>query len=215
MQSKLSPLDALVHGIVAPENLVQSIARFRTLNLLASAAGALIVGSVIANFSPGIGFVFTAAMSVLLLIPAAFALDQRPRTEVKPSVLTELKGGFKIFIHNQSIRHLAILSAIALPLSQLSTAFLSSLIRDDLGGDSADFAFVDAGWPIGGMLAAFALSFGIRSTRRPLRHRTFRLNLDHQPRDIPRQYGPHHLVLPHHHQRPRPAILRTSTRWPR
>ncbi len=44
--------------------------------------------------------------------------------------------------------------------NSISTFFLS--FRDDLGRGSDAFGFVDAAWPIGGMLAAMALSLGLR-----------------------------------------------------
>jgi len=161
--------DGLIHANVASDDLVHVIARFRSLHLFATTVGTVATGVIIERFSPSAGFLFAAAMSLLLILPVLFVQGgvRREKPAGFSGFVTDFLGGLRIFRSNQAVRSAAILAAVALPVGQLANAVLSSLIRDDLGLGSDVFGLVDGAWPLGGMLAALVLSLGLRrlSTR--------------------------------------------------
>lgn len=161
--------DGLIHANVSRAEMVHAIARFRSIHLLAAAGGTLAAGIIIEQFSPSVGFAFTAAMSLLLILPVAFVASANPTQDATglSGFVADLVGGITLFRRNKKIQVIAILAAITLPVGQLANAILSSFIRDDLGKASDAFGFVDAAWPIGGMIAALLLSLrlGILSSR--------------------------------------------------
>lgn len=156
--------DGLIHANASSEELVHAVARFRGVHLLATAIGTVITGILIESFLPSAGFLFSALTSICLIVTVIFI-----KGVITKSNATGLKGfihdfseGFALFRNNSILRSLTIIAGIALPIGQLLSAILSSFIRDDLGGNSNDFGFVDAAWPIGGMVAAAVLSLKLR-----------------------------------------------------
>ncbi len=156
--------DGLIHANVNKADLVHSVARFRSVHLLAASIGTFVAGLIIERFSPTAGFLFSASMSIFLIIPVAFVAGVRTKENAAgfAGFVADFRGGLEIFRSNRAVRLIAILAAVTLPVGQLSNAILSSFIRDDLGKGSDAFGFVDAAWPIGGMLAAVVLSLGLR-----------------------------------------------------
>ncbi|MEP2531524.1 MFS transporter [Shimia sp.] len=156
--------DGLIQSIVPANRIMRTVARFRGVHLSATALGTVLAGFVIEQMSPAAGFLFSAAASVLLIVPMLFVTDTAPTSNgsTKPAFLGDLRGGLEIFRQSRPLRLLALLAAVSLPIGQLSNAILSSFIRDDLGKGSSAFGIVDAAWPVGGMLAAGLLSLGIR-----------------------------------------------------
>ena len=156
--------DGLIHANVNKADLVHSVARFRSVHLLAASIGTFVAGLIIERFSPTAGFLFSASMSIFLIIPVAFVAGVRTKENAAgfTGFVADFRGGLEIFQSNRAVRLIAILAAVTLPVGQLSNAILSSFIRDDLGKGSDAFGFVDAAWPIGGMLAAAVLSLGLR-----------------------------------------------------
>jgi len=156
--------DGLIHANVDAADLVHVIARFRSLHLFATTVGTVATGVIIERFSPSAGFLFAAAMSLLLILPVLFVQGgvRREKPEGFSGFVADFKGGLQIFRTNQTVRMAAILAAVALPVGQLSNAVLSSFIRDDLGLGSDVFGLVDGAWPLGGMAAALILSLGLR-----------------------------------------------------
>ena len=155
--------DGLIQKTVNKSEIMFTLARFRTIHLLAAAIGTVAVGTVIQRISPSAGFLFAASMSLLLTFPMIFVNGSREISNA-PGIAgftADLKSIVGIFRNNREIRLLAILAGISLPVGQLSNAILSSFIRDDLGRGSEAFAIVDAAWPIGGMLAGILLSLSI------------------------------------------------------
>ena len=156
--------DGLIHANVLKADLVHTLARFRGTHLFATSVGTIAAGLIIERFSPPAGFLFSASMSILLIIPLAFVTGVRTKDNVAgfTGLVADFAGGLVIFRSNHMVRLITILAAVTLPVGQLSNAILSSFIRDDLGKGSDAFGFVDAAWPIGGMLAAIVLSLGMR-----------------------------------------------------
>lgn len=156
--------DGLIHANVNKADLVHAVARFRGVHLLAASIGTLAAGLIIERFSPTAGFLFSASMSIFLIIPVAFVAGTKSKANAAgfAGFVEDFRGGLEIFRSNRAVRLIAILAAVTLPVGQLVNAILSSFIRDDLGKGSDAFGFVDAAWPIGGMLAAMVLSLGLR-----------------------------------------------------
>ena len=160
--------DGLIHANVAKAELVHVVARFRGTHLLATAIGTVITGLLIENQSPLAGFVLAALASVLLVTTVApikgviVSQNAAGLSGFVTGFIADFAGGLAIFRNNLLLRNLTLLAAVALPIGQLSNAILSSFIHDDLGRGSDDFGFVDAAWPIGGMVAAAILSLGLK-----------------------------------------------------
>ena len=156
--------DGLIQAAVAKQDIMSTVARFRGVHLIATAIGTVLAGLVIERISPSMGFVFSAAMSMLLIVPMMLVRGGQLRTTTRgvAAFLSDLRGGVEIFKSSRPIRLLALLAAVSLPVGQLSNAVLSSFVRDDLGRGSAAFGMVDAAWPLGGMCAALLLSLGLQ-----------------------------------------------------
>ena len=156
--------DGIIRASVENSDILQTLARTNAIHLFSTAAGTAAVGLIIDRFSAGHGFLVTAAASICLVIVAGFIADGFVKTNARgfAGFWFDLKSGFEIFRNNKLIQMVALLSVVALPIGQLSNALLSSFIRDDLGKGSDLFGFVDAAWPVGGMLAAVLLSNKIK-----------------------------------------------------
>ncbi len=155
--------DGLIQIAAGDRNLVQIVARFRSVHLIATVIGTVLAGYVIDRISPAAGMYATALASILLVAPMMLVTGGRieGKSPGLRAFLKDAKGGAEIFMSDRRLRLLALLAGISLPVGQLSNAILSSLIRDDLGRGSDAFAIVDAAWPAGGMIAALVLSLGI------------------------------------------------------
>ncbi len=154
--------DGLIHANVGKNELVHAVARFRGIHLLAAALGTVATGLVIKDLSPTAGFILAAIASMCLVLavaPVKGVIVSQNAAGLKGFV-TDFYGGLAIFRDNSTLRALTLLAGVALPIGQLSNAILSSFIHDDLGRGSDAFGFVDAAWPVGGMLAASLLSLG-------------------------------------------------------
>jgi MFS family permease len=152
--------DGILRASVENSEILQTVARTNAIHLFSAAAGTAAVGLIIDRFSAAHGFLATAAASIGLVIVAGFIADGFVKTNARgmSGFWFDLRSGFEIFRNNKFIQSIVLLSVVALPIGQLSNALLSSFIRDDLGEGSDLFGFVDATWPIGGMLAAALLS---------------------------------------------------------
>jgi MFS family permease len=156
--------DGLIHANVARTELVHVVARFRGTHLLSTAIGTVITGLLIDSQSPMAGFVLAALASVFLVAtvaPIKGVIVSQNATGLT-GFMADFAGGLEIFRNNLLLRNLTLLAGVALPIGQLSNAILSSFIHDDLGRGSDAFGFVDAAWPIGGMVAAAILSLGLK-----------------------------------------------------
>ncbi len=156
--------DCVIKTHVFGENLLSIIARSNSIHLISTAMGMAGIGLIIRAFGVGSAFAFSALASTTVLLISLFLEKSTSKSNAKglKGYLSDFKNGLIIFQSNAEVRLLAILSAITLPIGQLTNAILSSFIRDDLGGDSVTFGIVDAGWAIGGMLAAALLSKKIK-----------------------------------------------------
>ncbi|MCZ6859373.1 MAG: hypothetical protein O7I42_03675 [Alphaproteobacteria bacterium] len=156
--------DGIIRASVENPDILHTVARANAIHLLSAAMGTAAAGLIIDKFSASYGFLATAVPSICLLIVAGFLTDGVVKSNARgiAGFWFDLKSGFEIFRSGKLIRMVALLSAVALPVGQLSNALLSSFIRDDLGKGSDLFGFVDAAWPIGGMLAAASLSNKIK-----------------------------------------------------
>ncbi len=152
--------DGIIRAAVDDEGILQTVARANTLNSMSKAAGMAGVGFIIDWFSTGHGFLASASASVFLLFVSGFLANGIAKTNARGirGYWSDFMAGLEIFRHNRQIRMLALLATVALPVGQLANAILSSFIRDDLGKGSDFFGMVDAGWAIGGMLAAAIMS---------------------------------------------------------
>ena len=161
--------DGLIQGSSPPRALMTNVARFRGVHLVATAIGTVLTGFVIEASAPTMGFVVSALASILLVVPMVFVRDpgRHLGNPDRRAFLGDLKGGLRIFVEHRSIRFLAFLAGVSLPVGQLANAVLSSLIRDDLGLGSDAFGIVDASWALGGMVAALVLSAGIARLSAP------------------------------------------------
>ena len=161
--------DGIIRASVENPDILHTVARANAIHLLSAAMGTAAAGLIIDKFSASYGFLATAVPSICLLIVAGFLMDGVVKSNARgiTGFWFDLKSGFKIFRSGKLIRMVALLSAVALPIGQLSNALLSSFIRDDLGKGSDLFGFVDAAWPIGGMLAAASLSNKIKKLDMP------------------------------------------------
>ena len=156
--------DGLIHANVSTDDLVHAIARFRGLHLLATAVGTVLTGVIIEAMSPTFGFLFSASTSLILILSVIFVKGVVTKDNAAgiTGFIRDFSEGLSLFRDQPELRILALLAGIALPVGQLSNAILSSFVRDDLGRGSDAFGFVDAAWPVGGMLAAAVLSLGLR-----------------------------------------------------
>ena len=156
--------DGLIKSFVPSEDLLKTIARFRAVHLLTTAAGMAMAGTVIEFFSAAYGFVFSALFSGFLVAPLFLVngVTTFERSKGLSGFAWDFIQGFQIFKSNISVLLMVLLAAVSLPVGQLVNAILSSLIRDDLGHGSAAFGFVDSAWAIGGMAAAAVISLGPR-----------------------------------------------------
>lgn len=156
--------DGILRASVENQDILLTVARTNAIHLFSTAAGTAAIGLIIDRFSAAQGFLATAAASICLVIVAGFIGDGFVKANARgvAGFWFDLKSGFEIFRHNKLIQTVVLLSVVALPIGQLSNALLSSFIRDDLGEGSDLFGFVDAAWPIGGMLAAALLSSKIK-----------------------------------------------------
>jgi hypothetical protein len=155
--------DGLIRGNVSDDALVHTIARFRTIHLLATAAGTVLVGVILDRFGAFAGFTMSASMSILLLLPVIFVKGVTAFGGARglSGYFRDLLAGFAILLKNPTVRLMALLAAVALPVGQLSNAVLSSFIHDDLGMGGDVFGMVDSAWPLGGMAAAGLMSLGL------------------------------------------------------
>ena len=138
------------------------VARFRGIHLLTTALGTVATGLVVEDLTPAAGFVLAALASMFLVLavaPVKSVIVSQNAAGLK-GFMADFCGGLAIFRDNRTLRVLTLLAGVALPIGQLSNAILSSFIHDDLGRGSDAFGFVDAAWPVGGMLAAGLLSLG-------------------------------------------------------
>lgn len=156
--------DGIIRASVDNPDILQTVARANAIHLFSTAAGTAAIGLIIDRYSAGHGFLVTAGASIGLMIVASFLADGVVKTSARgmAGFWFDLKSGFEIFRTNKLLQTVALLSVVALPVGQLSNALLSSFIRDDLGKGSDLFGFVDAAWPVGGMLAAALLSNKIK-----------------------------------------------------
>ena len=156
--------DGLIHANVSTEQMVHTIAKFRGIHLLATAAGTVATGLVIEHLSASAGFFLAAIFSVFLVLAVVFVKGITSQQNVAgiAGYIQDFSGGLALFKDNRQLRVLTLLAGAALPIGQLSNAILSSFIRDDLERGSDVFGIVDAAWPIGGMVAAAVLSLGLR-----------------------------------------------------
>ncbi len=156
--------DGLIHANVSANDLVHAVARFRGLHLLATAVGTVLTGTIIETTSPTAGFLFSATASLILIVSVSFVkgVITKDNAAGVAGFVRDFSEGLILFREKPDLRVLALLAGIALPVGQLSNAILSSFVRDDLGRGSDAFGFVDAAWPVGGMLAAAILSLGLR-----------------------------------------------------
>ena len=156
--------DGLIHANVPGDKVVDAVARFRGIHLLATALGTVATGIVIERQAPEAGFYLAALFSVLLVIAVAFVrgIVTRDNPPGFRGFIEDFAGGLALFRQQRTLRTLTLLAGVALPLGQLSNAILSSFIHDDLGRGSDVFGYVDAAWPIGGMAAAALLSLGLK-----------------------------------------------------
>ncbi len=164
-----SCMDALIQANVTKEKILHSIARFRTTHLLATAVGTALTGIIINSMGASSGFLFAAFISILIFLTSSFVkgVVSKENAPGLAGFYKDFISGLKLFRSSASLRTLIIITAIATPVGQLSNAVLSSFMRDDLGLGADDFGFVDAAWPIGGMLAAALLSLGIKKLTLP------------------------------------------------
>jgi len=156
--------DGLIHANVDKRQLVEAVARFRGIHLLATVLGTLLAGLTIEYYSPTAGFALSALFSVLLVLSVSFVggIRQRDNKAGFAGFVEDFSGGLALFTQNRQLRILTLLAGVALPIGQLSNAILSSFIHDDLGRGSDVFGLVDAGWPLGGMVAAAVMSLGLK-----------------------------------------------------
>ncbi|RLD06305.1 MAG: hypothetical protein DRI65_07065 [Chloroflexota bacterium] len=161
--------DGLIHANVSREKLIHAVARFRGVHLLATAIGTVLTGAIIEMRSPTSGFIFSASTSIALITAVVFIKGVVTKNNATgfAGFIEDFSGGLALFRSNPMLRNLTILAGISLPVGQLSNAILSSFIRDDLGRGSTAFGFVDAAWPVGGMIAAAILSLGLRKLSAP------------------------------------------------
>ena len=161
--------DGLLHANVDATDIVHIVARFRAVHLLTTASGTVLTGVIIEYLSPTAGFLLSALFSVCLVFSASFVrgVTSKKNTIGFSGFLQDFSSGLTLFRNNQALRYLTILAGVALPIGQLSNAILSSFIRDDLNRGSDVFGFVDAAWPVGGMVAAAVLSTGLRKITMP------------------------------------------------
>jgi hypothetical protein len=155
--------DGLIRGNVSDDALVHTIARFRTLHLLGTVAGTAAAGVVLERFGVLAGFTLSASMSILLLLPVVFvqSVTAFGGAQGLRGFFRDLWAGVAIVRTNPTVRLMAVLAAVTLPVGQLSNAVLSSYIHDDLGKGGDVFGVVDSAWPMGGMAAAGLMSLGI------------------------------------------------------
>jgi hypothetical protein len=156
--------DGLIHANVSAEKMVHTVAKFRGIHLLATAAGTVATGIVIEYLSVTAGFLLAAIFSVCLVLAVVFVRGVTSKQNVAgfAGFIQDFSGGLDLFKNSRQLRVLTLLAGVALPIGQLSNAILSSFIRDDLERGSDVFGIVDAAWPIGGMAAAAVLSLGLR-----------------------------------------------------
>ena len=161
--------DGLIHANVNADDLVHAVARFRGLHLLATAVGTVLTGAIIEALTPASGFMFSASTSLILISSVVFVkgVITKDNAAGVTGFMRDFSEGLALFRDKPELRILALLAGIALPVGQLSNAILSSFIRDDLGRGSDAFGFVDAAWPVGGMIAAAILSLGLRRLSSP------------------------------------------------
>ncbi len=155
--------DGLLRANVSDDELVHTIARCRTIHLIGTAAGTLTAGVILDQYGTLAGFVFSAAMSIGLLLPVLLVrgVTAFGGSEGLAGFFRDLATGFQVLAGIPSVRLMAFLSAAVLPVGQLSNAVLSSYIHDDLGKGGDVFGLVDSAWPVGGMLAAAIMSLGL------------------------------------------------------
>lgn len=156
--------DGLIHANASTGQMVNAIARFRGIHLLATAVGTVLTGIIIEYQSATAGFIFAALGSALLVLAVAFVrgVTSKQNATGFSGFLADFSGGLSLFNNSRILRNLTILAGVALPIGQLANAILSSFIRDDLNRGSDVFGFVDAAWPVGGMAAAAVLSLGLK-----------------------------------------------------
>ncbi len=161
--------DGLIHANVDATRLVQVVARFRGVHLLATALGTVATGVMIERYTPTAGFVLSALSSVLLVAAVTFVsgVVTRQKQSGMAGFLADFSGGLALFRANPELRVLTLLAGVSLPIGQLSNAILSSFVHDDLGHGSDVFGLVDAAWPLGGMAAAAILGLGLRRLSAP------------------------------------------------
>lgn len=157
-----SAFDGILKDSVNNAGILQVVARTGSIHMVATAIGMAGIGFSIDRWAMGHGFIISGAVSVFLVIVASFLAKHVHSSEFTAQGLSgfwlDFKAGYTVFKNNRSIQGLAMLSAIALPIGQLADAILPALIRNDLGRSSAIYGLVDAGWAIGGMLAAIIIS---------------------------------------------------------
>ena len=161
--------DGLIHANVSSEKMIHTVARFRGIHLMATAAGTVLTGVVIEYLSVIAGFLLAALFSIFLVVAVAFVkgVTSKQNATGFSGFMQDFSAGLALFKQCQVLRVLILLAGVALPIGQLSNAILSSFIHDDLGRGSDVFGIVDAAWPIGGMAAAAVLGLGLRNISAP------------------------------------------------
>lgn len=155
--------DGLIRSNVSDSALIHTIARARTIHLLATAVGTIGVGVILESQGALAGFAASASGSLFLLIPVIFVRGAKSSggSAGLSGYFRDLVGGFTILMKIPEVRNMAILAAFSLPLGQLVNAVLSSFVHDDLGLGGDVFGLVDSAWPLGGMAAAAIMSLGL------------------------------------------------------
>ncbi len=153
-------LDATLKQVSSSITLTTSMARARVIHLLCTAAATVLTGWCLNAFKTSVAFYLSAASSVIL-VAAAVLLPLMAITggrAEKGKSSRDFFEGFRILRTRPHLVPLILLAGLVLPIGQLSNAILSSYVRDDLNLGSWEFGVVDSAWPVGGLLAAFALS---------------------------------------------------------
>ena len=154
-----SSLDSLVPEIFSLKKTKNVMLIVGGAHLLATAAGTTFVGFIIGHSSIATGFYIAAAFSIPIVALSFLVAKEagEVRGETSKRYFNEFFDGMQQFVASRSLRWIAILAMVTVPIGQLSNAILSSLVRDSLDGNSAMFGIADAAWPIGGMIGTTLL----------------------------------------------------------
>jgi MFS family permease len=157
-------LDGLLQSLVPAEKRPQAASLTNGIRQGAMVAGAGGGGYVIHLLGLPVAFLISGLLcAAVIFCIALLPPGQLPKkARGYAAFIGELREGFHYFRQLPELKGLALASALAMSVGQLSNALLPGFIKTIADGGSDLYGLVDAGWSVGGVSVAFLVGYLLR-----------------------------------------------------